>query len=101
VVLDFTADDDALFEALGSAGVYTPPAGAPVDVVVILDQGDAPVGFPGDGGARAPERFVRVRKSEVALPVRNATIVVGAETLKLGTPELDEAGAVWLIGCRT
>ncbi|MEQ9330268.1 hypothetical protein [Thalassobaculum sp.] len=100
MALDFTVADAVLFSRLGVAGVYTPAGGDPVDLVVILDQVDSDVGVPGVG-VRAPERFVRVRVAELAAPARGATLVVAGETLTLGTPERDETGAVWRIGCRS
>lgn len=97
-MFDFSVVDEAVFAEFGRAATYTPQAGAPVAVTVVLDQ---PVETAGVGAlrGRVPATRIRLRKSEVAAPKRGDSVTIAAQTYKVeSAPVLDAEGLVWTVG---
>jgi len=83
------------FDAFGVDATYTPPAGSPVAVTVIVDQPteDSAIG-PGLAVSR-PSHTADLRRSEVAAPAAGATLAIGPESFRVRKASLDRAGLVW------
>jgi len=79
--VDFTAMDEQLFDAFGDEVVtYTPPVGNPVAVAAAVWAEDPADDREGESG-QATVRRARcwIRTSDVASPVRLATVTVNGE----------------------
>lgn len=71
---------DVVFRRFGTAGVYTPPAGAAVAVTVLSDREDAEATGFAPTKLRGTKASFQVRASEVAAPVKGAALSVGGST---------------------
>jgi len=96
----FAVVPDAAFAAFGAAATYTPPAGSPVDVTVIVRGGSSESGI---GRGRVARAWTAdLRSSEVATPVKEATLVIadceavpGGGTFTVKDFTVDRPGLVW------
>ena len=93
---------DALYRAHPEAvaATYTPLTGAPVAVKVIraVDSVDDSGRFSA-GGTVHDRNVIHVRKSQIALPVRGASLTIGSDTLIIDEdPQLDVEGLQWTFG---
>jgi len=77
----FDTASDTLFADgnLAVDAIYTPDGGAPVSVRVIVEH-DVELAAIGLSGVSDRRTMIGIRKSEIALPGRGDTILVGATT---------------------
>lgn len=96
--VETAADRAALFADWGVAASYTPPAGPPaVAVTILFDQGRGPAtigpGVPVEGG----KTMCQVRRDEIADPEREGTLVIGADTYRIGRVTSDFTGEIFTL----
>jgi hypothetical protein len=95
---------DAIYRgSWAKAATYTPPAGVAVSVTVVVgkpeqlsDGGFMPAGFQLGAEAQADALVARVRRSEIPLPVKAATLAIDGLTYPVRhVGELDVEGLEW------
>ena len=79
------------------AGTYTPVAGGPVTVAVILDTPDDAAGGLGTIGAQAGQVTARIRTAQLpgGTAGRGDALVIGAATYTVASAQIDLTGAMW------
>lgn len=101
MAVTFAVAPDAAFRIMGAAAVYTPPAGAPADVTVVLTGGSSESGNLLRGRV-ARAWLADIRASDVSQPEKNATLVVadcealpGGGSFVVDDFRADLIGLVW------
>jgi len=96
----FAAATAAIFAtAVAVPATYTPPAGAPVSVPVILRRPDATL-TPGGVGFSAPSVVIDVEAARVAQPVAGGTFAVNGVVYTIqAPPQRDALRLVWSCPC--
>lgn len=92
MVIDIDALANDCFSEFGKPATYTPPLGVAIDVTVIMgaDISQNPSG--GELSVIGLAETADIRKSEVTLPVRDATLIVDGVTYRIAEVDPPVAG---------